>query len=266
VYWVNGDGTVRKTPTGGGTTITLASGQNAPTPLVADFENVYWANTTDLVQLPLSGGTPVTLTTLATANFYGIAVDGSTVYGADDGNAVIEAVPIGGGTVATLATAQTGVDGVATNGSSVFWALGNSLTGTVMSIPVGGTTMATVASSQNVPIALVADSATVYFANQGDSTAADGSIVKIPMGGGTPVTLASGQDTPTAIVQDSSYVYWNNYGAVLGVTAALKVPINGGSVVTLSTQGNGIVYNFIAVDSQSVYFTSSLGGVAKAPK
>ena len=46
VYWTNyDDNTVLKAPiAGGGTSYTLASGQNNPSAIAVDDKNVYWAN------------------------------------------------------------------------------------------------------------------------------------------------------------------------------------------------------------------------------
>ncbi len=88
VYWTSpgdpasssGDGTVMKVAVGGGTAVTLASGQIYPSGLAVDGLSVYWTTVDGKVmKVPKGGGEPVTLASGQHAPT-GIAVDGTSVY------------------------------------------------------------------------------------------------------------------------------------------------------------------------------------------
>ncbi len=126
--------TIGKTPIAGGTTITLASGQNGVARLAVDAVSIYWTATNDgtVMKAPLDGsGPPVALAVLQ--NYpTGIAVDSTSVYWTNHAGAAscaagaVMKVAIGGGTPVALATGQVAADGIAVDDANVYWTTGGS--------------------------------------------------------------------------------------------------------------------------------------------
>ncbi len=102
----------------GGVATALVSGQPYPFAVAVDAHNVYWSNTgngttDDVVQMPVGGGTHITLDAASGAGAWAIAVDSTSVYWTtDDGGEVLKA-PIGGGTIVTIASSQANPQGIA---------------------------------------------------------------------------------------------------------------------------------------------------------
>jgi hypothetical protein len=262
VYWVdegfppNMNGSVKKVPVGGGTPTDVAAGLLWPEYLAIDSTSAYvtaGGSPAAILKVPLAGGTPVSLCEQAGAK--GIEVDSTNIYWGDwTGDGIIGKLPVGGGTITTLAIGL--VNGFALGGSDVYWSDGNAHG--ILSVPIGGGSMpTTIASGIGLygafPIAL--DATDVYFvANTGKANGS--SVQKVARAGGSPpVTLASGLAGPVALAVDSSAVYWADGTA----NEVLSVPLGGGPVTTLATSKQQP--QAIAVDSTSVYWSTYTGGI-----
>jgi hypothetical protein len=263
-----------------------------PTSVTVDSSNVYWGTSTDwststssISKVPTTGGSA---TVLASGIPYtsSIAVDASNAYWIDNGNSY--KVPIGGGSVTTLAPAYNtnivvssgslyyafspnGVQKVSTSSGSVtvlsadsaggaapyavavdstyvYW---SNWSGDLKKIPLGGGSETTI-STGVMASSLAVDSTNVYWSDyQG--------IHKIPIGGGTQTILTS-SISPVSIVLDATRIYWASS------TSVGYVPITGGSLTVLATspsptyvQNGNVTSNCIAVDSTSVYWGSTNG-------
>ncbi len=181
-------------PIGGGAPVTVVSGESNPRGVVVDSTSIYWATLAcagdggvcagAVRKAPLDGlpdGGAVS--TLASGQPLSLAVDAKSVYwtnagtqanGYGDGS--VMSVPIGGGTVVTLATGQNNPYGIAVDADTVFW---TTLGGTVMSVPIGGGAANTLASGQLFPLAIARDPASVYWTDRGTGT--NGSVMKLTL-------------------------------------------------------------------------------------
>jgi hypothetical protein len=236
-------GAVSRVSLADGGTTDLSPGEPFPMGLALDTTNIYvWNSGTfsgqstlnnhdgTIVQIPLDGGTKLTLATQM-----------EVAYAAPYNNAI------------------------AVDGKYVYWVAGASGNdGTIMKCPIGSATPSVLYGNQPFPEALATDGVNIYWSNWGTFDTQgkynnDGTIMKAPVDGGTPVVLASGQSAPAAIAIDSANVYWTDVGRLGGgfipapnSGSVNQISIDGGSVVPLST-GNRIPLG-IAVSGHTVYW------------
>ena len=287
VYWTSGRyGRVMAVSVDGGAPVTLTTGPTQPWGITASPTTVYWTelnqNFVDnnaVYQAAVDGGPPVLVVPMA-ENPVSIALDSTGLYwsqSADDGvlggvavSGKILRIPLGGGSVVTLASSQSSPSSLAVNGSSVFWidAFGPGVpppNGVISSVALGGGVVTTIASGFNAPTGapprfLAADASRAYWISP-DSAAMgtevhDGSIKATLIGSNTIDLLASGQNEPAALAIDSSFVYWVNLSGTV-----MKVALGGGSLSTLADGQPGP--GAIAVDATSVYWGNYDGSIVK---
>ena len=156
--------------------------------------------------------------------------------------------------VVTLARGQLAPDAITVDSTSVYWLTqGDSLhPSTVVSVPrCGGAkvTLWTGSLGTGVGSGIAVGSGNVYWTG--------GSGVRaVPVAGGTSTLVSSKASYHLAI--DSMNAYWTSYGPAGVVT---KAPLLGGKSTKLATAPYA---TDVAVDSESVYFTSN-AGVFKVP-
>jgi hypothetical protein len=229
VYWVEADGAIRSMPTSDGTPAVVGTGCRQTT-LAVDATNAYCAGSDQNVRaIALSGGASTALA--ATEPALDVAVDPSRVYfttfygeRVTGGNniSVVGAVPIDGGPVLRLATSQLLPSSVAVGGGYLYW------------------------------LDAVQD-------DNGAHPASGVAVMRVPVDGGAAASIASttgispglsGENKAIAI--DLSSVYFSNEAALL------KVPLAGGSPMTLAT-GFSLA---LAIDDASVYWATADSGGA----
>jgi hypothetical protein len=179
VYWEDYfGGVVWKAPIAGGTPtqLTTSTGIYDHVSFVLNSTSLYvlhW-NSRTLVQLPLSGGSAVTLATTLPMNPVGLVANGSSLYWATRGTS---ANSYNDGTIETMSNA--------------------------------GGSIATLAQNQNYPVSLVVDGQHIYWASQ-----LGGTISRSNLDGSNQIVIASGLDpaglaggNPGGMAQDATALY-----------------------------------------------------------
>jgi hypothetical protein len=167
----------------GGSALTLASGVAGS--LAIQAANIYGIGTDGygaIVSVPLRGGIPTTLWSADgnAAEFPAIAISATDIYWRErvlepsslGGIGSVMTLRLAGGTPRTIAS-QDWLGGIAVDGTSVYWTVGEGSSdctheGAVMEVAVAGGAPTTLVSGQCYPEYVAVDSTSVYWA---DSTA-----------------------------------------------------------------------------------------------
>ena len=258
VYWTDFfSGTVTAVPIGGGAPTALASGQINPCSITVDATNVYWAAADGVYKAPLSVGAAVRL---ATGSASSIAVDGTNVYWTDNGVSSgigsVNYVPIAGGSVTALATAQSAPLAIALDSTTVYWVSYGA--GTISSVLKSGGSTTVLVTGQHDPTALVVHSGVMYW-----TTYMGGTVMKANVNGSSPAQLASGQAGAGTIATDGTNLFWATVSTNPGGSVApdyvpmlmtLALP-SGTPTLVIDSPATGLV-----VDSTNIYWTDTEAG------
>jgi hypothetical protein len=189
-----------------------------------------------------------------------IAVDNTDVFWTDFLLQTVSSVPKGGGMANVLASAQLGADGLATDGTNVYWSV-LSNTPSLLSIPVGGGVMPTTLASVIACDAIAVDGTNVYYTSRLDSTsgANTGSVLQLDKATNAVIPLASGQNQPASIAVNGTTVFWGNSDAVTGI-------LIGGTISTSIAAGQ-VNVNGVALGANVYWTTQAVAdcGVNEAP-
>ena len=243
-------------PVTGGTPVTLTESEPGNSNIAVGPTGVYWGDNVNVLSVPVAGGA---VTTIASEqDSWWLAIDPVSVYWAGFGGIV--KAPLDGGAPVTLAPDAHGAT-IAVHAGRVYWGQGTSLT----SMSVDGGTQSTMwspsgADGRGAVNGIAFDASALYLTWW---SASAGGVARVPLAGGPAVTLATTTDprVPTSIAVDSANVYYavaDDSGETCG--GVLRVPIQGGAPVTV-----GIApVNSIALDCESVYW-SQVGECGAAP-
>jgi len=139
VYWFNGETlALDMAPKAGGTPMTVVSSLSTPSFLTAANGVVFWAFPTRIYECPIGESS----STIANSSASGLAVAGADLFWT--AGTSVDKIPIGGGTVVTLAATQS-TRLAATDGAYVYYA--------------DGSIIEKVATNGGAPIALAAGNA-----------------------------------------------------------------------------------------------------------
>jgi hypothetical protein len=255
-------------PIAAGTAVTLATNDGVVNGMAVDATYLYWADDTNVLAVPLCGGSVVTVGT--GENLGGLALDATSVYWTQ-----VPFMPSGPQytlfrtdkhTLATtaLATLPTGAGGaVAVDATTAYFASGadcnindsNCPTGEVLSVPITGGAVTTLVSQNAAPVVGIAVDATrVYFATAGQS-AGTGFIASVPKTGGTVATLASAQGFPRELVLGGTTLVWrDDFDGTVET-----MPVGGGAPSTVIS--GQLVAKCIAASATTAYVGTVLGSV-----
>jgi hypothetical protein len=203
--------------------VTLASGQPSPYTLAIDGDSVYWAN------------------------------DGAQ----NDGDVSVAKVPLGGGAVTALVSGVRSPNGIAVDRSRVYFCGLGADSVQLLSVPLAGGPLSVVATGfTNDPITI---------GPLGVYGSGPGRILAAPLTGGAarPVvpdgTLDPSSFETYGIAVDAHSVYWTMFGDPMSV---MQAPLGGGPAKTLtSAAGPG---EGLAVDADAIYFATGRG-IMKVP-
>jgi hypothetical protein len=151
------------------------------------------------------------------------------------------------------------MDGLALDGSYVYWGETGNNPGAIYRAPIGGGAASVVATDSN-PRPLTLSAATLVYGSGSYGTGGTGTGVrKVAVAGGAVTNIALNTADLASIAVDSSSVYWTTYSPYKVVTA----PLAGGTPITLS--GRPSLPQQLAVDATNVYWVEG-GNIFFVPK
>jgi hypothetical protein len=239
--------------------VVLALGQSIVDGIAADGDNVYWTSRLHgtINKASVTGGPslpPITVLAKGRVGPSAIAIDATAVYWAEESSqgGVVASVSKTGGSVSTIATAQSRLGGVAVDAANVYWTTSEHQLGagdgTVSRQPISGGTPFSISTDGGLAGPIGVDAENVYWADTNTWM-----LVKAPIVGGTPVRLAAlaNQSTFLGIVPFEGHVYYTtrDLGSVKRVTTS-------GTTDETIADGQDLPYK-IAVDVSGIYWTNT---------
>jgi hypothetical protein len=237
---------------------------------VGDY--LYWAGRNKIGRVKRDGSSKLILVddSSTPVDPRDLAADSTYVYFTT--GSYVKAVPVGGGSVITLASGQASPSGLALDDTHVYWVnQGSSSTnGAIKRRPKTGGSVQTIVSAQARPDRIAVDGGQVFWLNLGTDAGGstgwiNGSVMRANKDGSSARSLAPAT-WPTDLAIDGDHVYFNEHAGTVkrvgknGITSA---------VTLVSTNEPGFPAG-IAVNDTHVYWTLGCGtasdGVRKIKK
>lgn len=173
---------------------------------------VFWAQDSNLLQMPVGGGTIVTV---PGGDPHDVWADAQRVLWTDFGVSgnnpgTVNQTVADRTTTTTIATGQADPSGITSDHTSMYWfTIGALFKSTIVKAPLGGGASTTLANPIGVT-AIAVDDTNVYFAAiGGSSTGATDGIFSVPTSGNGSVTqLVVLSTPPPALAVDGTNIYW----------------------------------------------------------
>jgi hypothetical protein len=266
VYWsVVGPQEIRSIPVEGGDVATLASLAVEPDFLAAEGGTLLVSSTKGQTIYRIDIGTRATeMLCVELAPVVGVAVDAGTVYyHRYEANGDVRTVPIGGGTVGTVASRQFSGFGIAAAAGSVYWStLGSGGPDGTLAM-FGTNTVAVLANAERKPSGIALDATYVYWV---DAYAHVRRAEREP-----PNTVdeifpgypeAEGEKGFSQLVRVDATHAWTSLRHLRGDFGLLRVPKDGGTeeLVVPDVEIYGL-----GDDADAVYYTTQPGMNASTP-
>lgn len=220
--------------------------------LAVDAANIYWAGASGVLSVPIANGP---FTTHSTESAYIVAVNATHVFWGNGQDKTIKSVPLGGGSVVTLATGVARAKVFKLDANALYWTDWEA--GQVMSVPLAGGTPKVLASNQEYPSGLAVNATHIFWTTEGYSN--PGTVMRATLSGSEP-TLISTQDTPRSVTVDDTHVYWScDYESLLR-----KAPLAGGPITDVYQMQDNLLQ--VEVNATSLFWATHTRVLSVTPK
>ncbi len=241
--------------------------------IATDGTNVYWANSTDVMQCAVGGCNGQALHLATNQSFpHAVVVDSTNVYwltlGSVSGGNVVKCAIGGAGGPTTVATDALVPEGVAVDATTIYWTDDDTAgVGQVQTCPLSGCMGApsVLASNQTFPATITLDANNVYWLNVAGSPA----VVRCAKGGcgNAPTPLATSLTQPGGLVVDPNSLFVSvASGAGNQMGQILVCPVGGCNNTYSVLAHDASRTTAIAADVTAIYWIDTAGGIWRVAK